>query len=71
MRTNQSTKETPLLPSTLLSIDDHEYVGVGETGEFHRRLHEDRREWEFHALDLSRQFQQTRRHFWISMFGDA
>ena len=39
------------LPSSLLSVDDHEYIGIGEAGEFHRRFHENRRTRELHALD--------------------
>ena len=45
-----------------MRVDDHEDVGVGETGEFHRRLQKNRREWQLHALNLSRQFQQARSH---------
>ena len=53
-----------LLPSSFLGVDDHEDVGIGQAGKLHGRLHEDRREREFHALDLSREFQQARRHLW-------
>ena len=41
---NHQTRYINDLPSSFLSVDDHEYIGIGETGEFHRRLHEDRRE---------------------------
>ena len=53
-----------LLPSSFLGVDDHEDVGIGQAGKLHGRLHEDRREREFHALDLSGEFQQARRHLW-------